>query len=141
MIVGAADCNMARAFLLYRGSLMKEEWIHHYRDNKGQVVRLRGNTSCSRSLKVALTFALDDPKPDFTPVLFVTACQNFYAPKGIMMNNDLYSKYPDEYELLLQEGCKVWVLEFDEDILIQNEYNMKKYHDKNITIIHLFHHN
>lgn len=122
---------------------MKEEWIYNYRDNIGKTVRLRGNTSCSRLLKVALSFALKPGfTPDFTPVLFVTACQNFYAPKGIIMNNDLYSKYPEENELLLQEGCKVWVFQIDEDILIQNEYNnMKKYHDKQITIIHLFHHN
>ena len=111
---------MTGAFLLYRGTQMQEDWTYKYRDKIGNQIRLNGNTSCSRKLIVALGFALDNLKLYHTPVLFVTACQNFYAPKGIMMNNDHYSAYPEENELLLQEGCKVWVLHIDENVFVDD---------------------
>ena len=72
--IGSADCNMAGAFILFRGAQMRDEWLNIYFDNEKNYMRLRGNTSCSRKLDVALGFALDKIGQDLKPVLFVTVC-------------------------------------------------------------------
>merc|ERR1719240_812926 len=120
---------------------MKQEWINPYLENVGgDSVFIPGNTSCSRNPKVALGFALDEVKEDFIPVLFVIACQNYYAPYGILMNNEAYTAYPEEGEFLLIEGCGVYVLAVDSDVKIENNFaGMQYYNAKTITIIHLFH--
>lgn len=69
-----------------------------------------GNASCSESLLVALHFALSKPKPNFEAVLFVITCQNYETFQGISMNSEEYTSYPNEQEILLREGCPVWIL-------------------------------
>jgi len=46
--------------LLWRGAMMKREWIAPYSQNIGKHVRLQGYTSCSRDPKVGLDFAMKD---------------------------------------------------------------------------------
>ena len=102
---------------------MRQEWITPYlKIVGGNNVCIPGNTSCSRKPKVALGFALDKVKEDFIPVLFVIACQNYWALRGIFMNNEAYTAYPDEGELLLEEGCGVHVLAIDSDVKIENSF-------------------
>ena len=98
----SVDLNMAGSFLIWRGATMKIDWINPYLQNvDSEAVCIPGNTSCSRDPKVALRFAFDNMKEGEFPVLFVIACQNYWPPSGIMMNNEAYSAYPDEGEFLL----------------------------------------
>ena len=56
------------------------------------------------------------------------------------MNNDAYSAFPGEGEILLTEGIAVYVLDIQNDVKIQNRHeSMKEYDEKIIKIIHLFH--
>lgn len=82
-------------------------------------VHIPGNASCSQSIRVGLDFAFKNLKDDFIPVLFVFSCHNYYSPNGIRMNNEAYSSYPTEREVLLREGCKVYVLAM-ETVEIEN---------------------
>ena len=90
---------------------MKKEWVDPYRQyiGKRKVVCLPGNSSCSYDLKVALGFATSNP--DMTPTLFVISVRNNVSPQGMRMNNEAYTSYPGENEILLREGCEVFVLD------------------------------
>ena len=91
-------------------------------------------------MQVAIGFALDKTKEDEQPVLFVIGCQNYRGPMGILMNNESFTSYPAEGEILLQEGCAVYILAINRDRQIKNSYKgMEKYNGKSITIVHLFH--
>jgi len=118
---------------------MKEEWLAPYKEEVGgDGVHLPGNTSCSRDMKVALGFALDKPKPDHHGVLFVISVRNFDSPDGIQMNNEAYTAYPEEGELLLIEGKRVWVLAVEKGITIKNlSQEYQAYNDKVVSIVHL----
>lgn len=74
-------------------------------------VHLPGNSSCSKSPLVGLKFAFDSKHELDIPTLFVIACQNFKRIQGMAMNNEAYSAYPSEAEVLLMEGCEVFILD------------------------------
>ena len=78
-MLGGVENNWAGSFLAWRGAPMKEEWIAPFDLNKGKEIRLSSNSSVSRSMEVALSFALDDKKPDHTPVLFIFFIRNYKA--------------------------------------------------------------
>ena len=68
---------------------------------------------------VALGFAFPNkPKDGHTPTLFVIACRNYLGINGITMNNEAYSAYPSEAEVLLADGCFVDVLALDYEVKI-----------------------
>lgn len=120
---------------------MQSDWIEQYESKKGYEVHLPGCFSCSKDLKVALSFAYGKRDQDKIPVLFVVTCQNYYEPKGFMMNNEAYSAYPREAEFLLMEGCNVYILDIEHDHKIDNSsFSMLNYNGKTLTIIHMFHH-
>ena len=76
--LGHIDDNMAGSYLLFRGAQMKFEWVQPYiQAIGGKEIKLSGNNSCSKSLKVALEFALDKEKDQHSPTIFVIPCQNF----------------------------------------------------------------
>lgn len=146
--------NIAGIFLLFRGAGMKEEWIQPYEENtfvntiqeegkqKGRpvFVHIPGNASCSQDLRVALEFAILNLAPDCIPVIFVFSCQNYYSPDGIRMNNESYTSYPSEREVLLREGCKVYILGIEKNIPIDNEFtSYRPFNGYNVTMVHLFH--
>ena len=91
-------------------------------------------------MKVGLRFAFGKKADGFSPVLFVISCNNYMSPNGIYMNNKAYSAYPEEGELLLMEGCAVWVLEIQDNVIIKNK-NTDMLIDNNeiITIVHMYH--
>ena len=136
-----AESNLAGAFLLWRGAAMRQERITPFEKNVGKdEVYLPGNTSTSRNPLVALGFALDKHKADYTPVIFVIICRNFYPPDGICMNNEAYSAYPDEGEFLLTDGCKMYILDVQYGFKISNNFrNMQRYDGKTVTLIHMYH--
>ena len=51
--------GMAGCFLLWRGAAMKDEWIQPYIEAVGQIHCTPGNSSFSRNLSVALSFAFN----------------------------------------------------------------------------------
>ena len=57
------------------------------------------------------------------------------------MDHEGYSAYPSEAEVLLTDGCDMFVLSVDKDVKIQNNTDglMAKYSGKNMTIVHMFH--
>ncbi len=126
---------------MFRGVAMKPEWLEPWIEKVGaNCVCIPGNTSCSQNLRVAIGFAIPEhPKPDFTSVLFVISCKNYESPAGIRMNNEAYTSFPVEREILLVEGCGVWVLEVEENVIIDNNHaDFSRYNGKVITIVHLF---
>ena len=57
------------------------------------------------------------------------------------MNNEAYSSYPSEAEVLLCDGCDVFVLAVDKNVQINNALcnQMSQFNGKSITVVHLFH--
>lgn len=98
--------NTAGIFLLWRGANMLNYQINAYKDHvMKEYICLPGNASCSQDVKTALGFALDYPKTDHVSVLFVISCRNYEGPRGIRLNNEAYSAFPGEREILLTEGA------------------------------------
>ena len=139
-MLGGELGNFGGAFMLWRGTKMKQEWvIPYYEMVGGNHINIPGNTSCSRDMKVALGFALDKPKQDHEPVLFVFSIHNYFPPLCIAMNNEAFTAYPSEGEVLLTEGTVVRVLAIEKDVLIKNiNEGFEAYNNKLITIVHLF---
>ena len=55
------------------------------------------------------------------------------------MNNEGFSAYPYESEILLKEGCPIFVLDVDK-IKVNNKYkDFKNYDGKTITVIYILH--
>ena len=122
---------------------MKDEWITPYVQNLREEVQLPGSNSCSKMPTIALKFALDKEymKPNHIPTLFVINCRNYDGIAGMALNNEAYTAYPSECEVLLAEGCAVFVLTVDRDVVIKASPvgQMACYDGKSITIIHLYH--
>lgn len=119
---------------------MKEEQLTPWIQNIGKLVSIPGNASCSQNLKIALGFALNNPKAKHVPTLFVISCRNYESPQGIRMNNEAYTAFPCERETLLMEGCIVYILGVEREVLIKNRYeSFSEYKGKTLTLIHLFH--
>ena len=102
-MIGGVDGNYAGSFLVWRGSSIKQEYVVSYEMHAGTgiEIRLSSCTSTSRSLIKALIFALGVPNPQLTPVLFVFLFRNYSGVNGLMMNNEAFTAYPCEGELLL----------------------------------------
>ena len=61
------------------------------------------------------------------------------SPEGIRMNNEAYTSYPSEREILLREGCKLYILSVEHDYLIKNKHtSFAHFDDRMINIVHLF---
>ena len=117
---GGLSYNIGSSFILWRGSQMKPEGIQNYKVNIGNYVSLPGCKSTSKSLTVALSFALEGTHSERLPVLFVIACQNFSKFHGVAMTNEAYSAYPAEQTVLLSEGCGMYVLAVHRDYVMSN---------------------
>lgn len=139
---------------------MKEEWVLPYiqcsyhteftkndYDEYGHImtgrpmyIRMKGNISCSKDLHIGLVFGTSNPRPDFSPVLFVIGCRNYNLVRGMWMNNEAYTSYPAEGEILMMEGCRMYVLSVDKDVLITNAHaSFSSYNGQRLTVINLFH--
>ena len=127
--------------MLFRGAPMEDGWVKPYADKIGQEIRLPQSTSASKDPVVALGFATPDHiKDNQTPTFFVFACQNYRSIDGLTMNNEAYTAYPFEDEVLLCEGCPINVLGIDYGVKIDNgEGQIAKFNGQKITVVHLFH--
>ena len=57
------------------------------------------------------------------------------------MNNEAYSCYPSEADVLLSDGCDIVVLAVDSNVNIQNKLanSIEYFNKKHLAIVHLFH--
>ena len=127
---------------------MKSEWYAPWqqslytnldRRRKPTKVFMPGVSSTSHNLKVALEFAILNLKPDMHSVLFVIAFKNYHGVTGMNMNNEAYTAYSSEGELLIQEGTPMFVLAVQNDVEIKNQNaGFKNFDGKKITIIYLY---
>lgn len=58
----------------------------------------------------------------------------------MFLNNEAYTAYPSEGEVILMEGFAVTVLEVEKKVKVKNTFkSMKKYNGLTLTIVYLFH--
>ena len=107
---------------------------------KGHRTNLKGYSSTTLDRNRAISYAIgeNDSDLEIIPVLMII---KFRGKKQFFYLNSMdYSAYPYEEEILLQEGCAVYILAINRDRQIKNSYKgMEKYNGKSITIVHLFH--
>ena len=120
---------------------MKQEWIEGYAQHvsDGDLFELEGQTSCSQHLKIGLGFAFGGSNAEMTPVLFIYTIQNWAAYQGVRLNNEAFSAYPYEQEVLLKEGCFVYALKIDEIVIKNKHDDFTEYNGKTVTVIYLVH--
>ena len=88
---------------------------------------------------IALTQALPESLPkDTKPVLFVITCQNYDSFGGVKVDSLANQAYPKEEEIILKQGCEVYVLAVENGVQINNPF-IKDINKKKITIIYLLH--
>lgn len=158
---GGVDWNISGVYLLWKGAFMTEATLSAYEKNqytgkikegfydgkslKGKPVfiHLPGNVSFSHHLKDALgaiqassgQVDLDEQKP----VLFVLSCQNYMSSQGVRLNNEAFTSYPGDQEMLLRQGCRVYVLQVQRNVVFKNDYTTyTEFNDQTFTIVHLF---
>ena len=120
---------------------MEYDWVKPYANEIGEMVRLPQSTSTTKDPVVALGFAIPDSiKDNQSPTLFVIACQNYTFISGLTMNNEAYTAYPSEAEVLLCENYPIHVLGDDYGVKIDNfEGQIADFNGQKITVVHLFH--
>jgi len=82
-----------------------------------------GNITCSEDLGAALSQSFNScyqGSNEQKPVIFVMSVRNQYAFHGIRIGNESYSAYPNEKQILMKEGCEVYVLKVEE-VKIEND--------------------
>ena len=73
-------------------------------------------------------------------VLFVFVCSNYAKPECIRMNNEAYTSYPEEGEVLFMDGCRCTVLAVEHGVKVENTTEaMADYNGKTISIVYLLH--
>ena len=56
------------------------------------------------------------------------------------MNNEAYSAYPSEEEVLLCDGCDMFALSVDKNVELNNlKGELARFNKRILTIVHLFH--
>ena len=147
--------SMRGCFPLFRGGSMRPEWLDTYNQSIGNGFRFKGQASCSLNLHIALNFAYDGLAKDQlrVPVLFIYAIVNYSDYGGVRMNNEGFSAYPYEEEILMKDGCDVYVLAINEKEITNINEDFTKYDEKtsllsdqyfksdnkNVKIIYLLH--
>lgn len=96
-----SEGKLKRNTILYRGLRMTPSQVAKYQ--KGQKIRLRGYTSTSTSIEVALNFATQSIKPDQVPVIFEIT---FQSQQGLFFMTKEYTAFEDECEVLVQDGLE-----------------------------------
>ena len=98
---GARKNPSAMVQTLYRGIKLKREELEVYRTSK--IINLLGYTSTSRCQQQAQIFAFEGLKTDQVPVVLQI---EFEGHDGIFEMGEGFSAYPEEEEVLLQDGLE-----------------------------------
>ena len=103
---------------------LPKQWadeIDTYKNNVGKKLNLTRYTSTSKSKDVAIQFATKDASDQKVPLIFC-----YFLAKGsksghkFLMNSALYSAYPEEEELLLDDGHEFTVRKVEENQVFNN---------------------
>ena len=106
--------DYSRAYNLFRGSKLKEEWLSKWNAAVGSASRfsIPGLLSTSRDPGVGISFigsiSEQDSKDGFEAYLWVFTCVSSLSL--FSLDSSEYSAFPHEREVLLEEGRPVWVL-------------------------------
>lgn len=135
---------------------MKEEWIAPYGQNivfdlplikesgkfngMASFIRFPGATSCTQELSVAFTFAFSkDAADDMMPTIFIISVKNYDVPAGMRLNNEAYTAYPSEGELVMPADTRVFILDIQRNYRIKNNNpSFAKYNGRSINIIQCY---
>ena len=97
---------------LYRGVKLTHTDAEQYEE--GSTANLLGYTSTSKDFKTALNFAFNDLKPDKMPIVFEII---FKGSSGLFQLTAGFTAYPNEQEVLVQDGLTYLVKENSEQVL------------------------
>lgn len=106
---------------LYRGLKMSQLEIDTYVVGSRQ--NLTGYISSSLDRLAAMRFAIEDVQGDQIPVLFEIS---FDGDKGLFQMSEGYSAYPDECEVLIQDGLQYRVVSNSREVFL-NRNNSQEY--------------
>lgn len=94
---------------LYRGLKMTQDEIETY--NVGKKINLTGYTSTSKDFKTALEFSMCGASEFYLPVIFEI---QFLSDNGLFELTSGFSAYPNEGEVLVQDGLEYLVVDNSE---------------------------
>ena len=63
--------------------------------------------------------------------------QNYLGYPGVRLNNEAFSAYPCEGEILLREGVLVYILDFDQVEINNRHKSFAQYTGKTVTVIYM----
>ena len=123
-------------FTVYRGLQTSQEELGR-QFKLGDTVNLLGFTSTSLSMERALEFATEgiDLSSSAQKVAILLEITVRGANQFFSLNSDEYSSYPDEQEVLLQEGIKYRVLAIEETTVKQDRDGQEV--DTKVVVIEL----
>lgn len=104
----------SQAFLVYKGCMMHKDKIQRWKDQVGETVHLPSITSFTESFRESI-YSLNhldfikNKNKDIKPVIFVLSLFNQTSYQGFRLNNEKYSAYPGEQEILMPAGMKVGI--------------------------------
>ena len=111
---------------LFRGLKLDKEEVNMYKGlaRRKASYQMLGYTSTSRNKGEAIKFAIEDVQPDQSPVIFRIRMQNESGKYMFSMDSEAYSMYPEEEEVLIQQGLPftVMAVEEREDTESQSKY-------------------
>ena len=126
--------------IVFRGLLMRPEWIADWSQKQGHIVNLPGCISTTRSVEMGLRYSYCHDKSrvgDEKSVLVVILLQNHIGFRGFRLNQPKYTPYPYEQEYLMMEGFEVKILNVDRDVSIDNG-NVDVFDGGVVTIIYCY---
>ena len=103
--------KLQKITLLFRGVKLTHVEAESYEE--GSTVNLLGYVSTSKSYDTALQFAFNDLKTDRTPVVFQIL---FRGSTGLFQLTSDFTAYPEEEEVLVQDGLTYKVTENSEQV-------------------------
>ena len=106
--------------MLYRGLKLTQEEVDVY--VPGQTTHLMGYTSTSEEMQVAMDFATQGRDDGRVPLVFEI---EFRGSAGLFKLSEGYSAYPNEAEILIQDGLQYFIKGHDE---VTDENTGKQYH-------------
>ena len=89
---------------------MEPDWVNDWEECLLKPTIMPGYSSCSESLAVALGFATKNSKVGNEAVLFAITILNTDCSGYTQLDNEAFSSYPSEKEILLMEGRQIYVL-------------------------------
>lgn len=105
------DRSMTKTFMVYRGLTLDTKQLGQVKKMLGDHVNVRGYTSTSLREEVAVEFAMKYKDPDRHPVLYcINLRDGTMGGHCFLLNERCYTAYPEEEELLLDDGLPFKVL-------------------------------